>query len=57
VDALLDWVVGDSRSTFAEIIVDAFLRVIRLIPFNDQFAEHFKSAGILAGRTRTLLEE
>ena len=57
IDALLDWIVGDSRSTVGEIMVDAFLRIVRRIPYHDEFAERFKSAGILAGRTRTLLEE
>jgi hypothetical protein len=57
IDALLDWIVGDSRSTVGEIIVDKFLKVVRLVPFNEEVAERFKSAGILAGRTRTLLED
>jgi hypothetical protein len=58
IDAFLDWIVGDSRSTVGEIIVERFLKVIRLLPpFNEDIAERFKSAGILAGRTRTLLED
>ena len=57
IDALLDWIVGDSRSTVGEIMVDAFFRIVRRIPYHDEFAERFKSAGILAGRTRTLLED
>ena len=57
VDALIDWIVGDSQITVGEIIVEAFLKIVRFIPYHDEFAERFKSVGILAGRTRTLLEE
>ncbi|KAL3780061.1 hypothetical protein HJC23_007310 [Cyclotella cryptica] len=57
IDSLLDWIIGDSGSTFGEIAVDVILRMARLIPYHDEFAKKFKAAGILAGRTRSVLEE
>ena len=57
VDALIDWIVGDSQSTAGEIFAETFLRVVSFIPYHDEFAERFKSVGILGGRTRALLEE
>lgn len=55
IDAMLDWIVGDGKSTVGEIIVDAVLRIARHIPCSDEFAERLKPAGILAGKTRDLL--
>jgi hypothetical protein len=57
VDALLDWIIGDSGSTFGEISVDAFFGMVRRVPCHDRIAEFIKGAGILAGRTRALLED
>ncbi|KAL7485614.1 hypothetical protein ACHAW6_014956 [Cyclotella cf. meneghiniana] len=57
VDAMLDWIIGDGGSTIGEISLDAFFSIVRLIPYHDRFADFFKAAGILAGRTRALLED
>jgi hypothetical protein len=57
VDALLDWIVGESQSTVGEIVADGFLRLVRHIPFHDRIVDRAKTAGILAGRTRSMLEE
>eukprot|EP00579_Thalassiosira_antarctica_P011364 CAMPEP_0201919336 /NCGR_PEP_ID=MMETSP0903-20130614/8264_1 /ASSEMBLY_ACC=CAM_ASM_000552 /TAXON_ID=420261 /ORGANISM="Thalassiosira antarctica, Strain CCMP982" /LENGTH=578 /DNA_ID=CAMNT_0048455849 /DNA_START=22 /DNA_END=1758 /DNA_ORIENTATION=+ len=57
IDAMVDWAIGDEEVSVGTSMVDAFSKIVRKIPFPVEYVRRFKKAGILAGRTRTLLEE
>mmetsp|Transcript_13562 Transcript_13562/g.29489 ORF Transcript_13562/g.29489 Transcript_13562/m.29489 type:complete len:595 (+) Transcript_13562:34-1818(+) len=57
-DSLLDYIVGDEGgSSVGTSMADAISKIVRKIPFPVEYVGRFKKAGILAGRTRILLEE
>lgn len=56
VDSLFDWIVGDGPgSSVGSVFVASFSKLIRKIPLPESVGR-MKRSGILAGRTRTLLE-
>lgn len=55
-DALMDWVVGDDGVSLGTSVVSSLSKLVRKIPFPDEYAKRTKKAGVLAGRTRILLE-
>ncbi|KAL7467336.1 hypothetical protein ACHAXS_007577 [Conticribra weissflogii] len=55
-DALMDWVVGEDGVSLGTSLVSSLSKIIRKIPFPDEYAKRAKKSGVLAGRTRILLE-
>lgn len=57
VDSMLDWIIGDSGETLGTTLANGCLKVAGMIPFPYEHVGHLRKAGILGGRTRSLLDE
>ena len=56
VDSLFDWIVGDQAgATVGSVLVASFLELLRTVPIPESVGR-LKRSGILAGRTRRVLE-
>mmetsp|Transcript_16656 Transcript_16656/g.34590 ORF Transcript_16656/g.34590 Transcript_16656/m.34590 type:complete len:604 (-) Transcript_16656:48-1859(-) len=55
-DAFMDWVAGEDGVSLGTSVVSSLSKLIRKIPFPDEYAKRTRKAGVLAGRTRILLE-
>ena len=57
VDAVLDWIAGDSGLSLGTIIAESISRSLRIIPFPHEKVDRLKRSGILGGRARTMFED
>jgi len=55
VDAVLDWLVGDSGLSLGATVAESLSRSLRRIPFPHEKVDRLKRCGILGGRARTML--
>lgn len=57
VDAILDWIVGDSGLSLGTTVAESISRSLRRIPFPHDKVDRLKRSGILSGRARTMLDD